>query len=140
MAMTRIEWTDEFKLGLPVIDSEHRELLDLCNKFLDAAQAHAQVPDLARILGELILRTRAHFLAEERLLDRHNYPGLAAHKAEHDRLLVQADILKARYDDVTREDEVRALTTETAEFLQSWLLDHIRANDRPYRPFIMTLS
>jgi hemerythrin-like metal-binding domain len=139
--MTRIEWSDEFKLGLPAIDAEHRELLDLCNRFLEAAQAGAEVPQLARILEELILRTRAHFLAEERLLDRHNYPGLAIHKAEHERLLNQADILKARYDDDgVQEDETRALTVETAEFLQSWLLDHIRANDRPYRPFIMTLS
>jgi hemerythrin len=140
MSMTRIEWSDEFKLGLPSIDAEHRELLDLCNKFLEAAQAGADVPHLAHVLEELILRTRAHFVAEERMLDRHNYPGLAIHKAEHDRLLIQADTLKARYDDVSKEEEIRTLTMETAEFLQSWLLDHIRANDRPYRPFIMTLS
>lgn len=138
--MTRIEWTDEFKLGLPAIDADHRELLDLCNQFLDAAQADQAISDLASILGLLILRTRAHFLAEERLLDRHNYPGLAIHKAEHDRLLTQADNLKARYDEVGEDEEIRALTMETAEFLQSWLLDHIRSNDRPYRPFIMTLS
>lgn len=138
--MMRIEWTDEFKLGLPAIDTEHRELLELCNQFLDATQRDASIRDLAGILGQLILRTRAHFLAEERMLDRHNYPGLAIHKAEHERLLTLADTLKVRYDTVGQDEEIRALTTETAEFLQSWLLDHIRSNDRPYRPFIMTLS
>lgn len=138
--MMRIEWTDEFKLGLPAIDTEHRELLELCNQFLDATQRDASIRDLAGILGQLILRTRAHFLAEERMLDRHNYPGLAIHKAEHERLLTLADTLQARYDAVGQDEEIRALTTETAEFLQSWLLDHIRSNDRPYRPFIMTLS
>lgn len=140
MAVMRIEWTDEFKLGLPAIDADHMELAELCNQFLEAAEARARIPDLARILDRLILRTHAHFTAEERMLDRHNYPGLAIHKAEHDRLLTQANILKTRYDDVAQEDEIRALTEETSEFLKSWLLDHIRTNDRPYRPFIMTLT
>lgn len=140
MVMTRIEWTDEFKLGLPAIDSDHQQLLELCNQFLEAAQAEQPIRQLAEILDRLILRTRAHFLAEERLLDRHGYPGLAIHKAEHDRLLVQAGTLKARYDDASQDADVRHLTMETADFLQVWLLDHIRTNDRPYRPFLMSLS
>lgn len=138
--MTRLEWTDEYKLGLPAIDADHQQLLELCNQFLEAVQAGHTIRQLAAVLDQLILRTQAHFLAEERLLDRHGYPGLAIHKAEHERLLVQAGTLKTRYDDVSQEDEIRHLTMETADFLQFWLLDHIRTNDRPYRPFLMSLS
>lgn len=140
MAVTRIEWTDEFKLGLPAIDADHKELLEVCNQFLDAVQAGQSVHQLADILEKLILRTRAHFLAEERMLDRHGYPGLVIHRAEHERLLIQAEALKARYRDVAHDDEIRHLSMETADFLQTWLLDHIRTNDRPYRPFLMSLS
>ena len=137
---SRIEWTDEFKLGLPVIDAEHRELLEVCNQFLDAAHDGQAVPELARILENMILLTRAHFVAEERMLDRHGYPGLVVHKAEHERLLIQAETLLARYRDAAQEDEIRNLTIETASFLQTWLLDHIRTNDRPYQPFLRSLS
>ena len=137
---SRIEWTDEFKLGLPVIDAEHRELLDVCNQFLDAVQTGRPIDELARILENMILRTRGHFIAEERMLDRHNYPGLVAHKAEHERLLIQAEALLARYRDAARDEEIRNLTSETATFLQTWLLDHIRTNDRPYQPFLRSLS
>lgn len=140
MTVSRIEWTDEFKLGLPAIDADHKELLEVCNQFLDAVQAGEPVSALATILDRMILRTRAHFLAEERMLDRHNYPGLVVHKAEHERLLLQAEILKARYTDTAQAEEIRHLTMETADFLQTWLLDHIRTNDRPYRPFLMSLS
>ncbi|HTH15296.1 MAG TPA: bacteriohemerythrin [Magnetospirillum sp.] len=139
MTVNRIEWTDEYKLGIPVIDREHRELLDVCNEFLDAVQHGEPIPRLAAILDRMLLLTRAHFVGEERMLDRHGYPGLAAHKAEHDHLLVQAEALKARYLDVSQEEELRHLTMETADFLQTWLLDHIRTNDRPYRPFLMSL-
>lgn len=138
--MSRVTWTNEFKLGLPAIDADHRELLDLCNEFLEAAQADRAITDLAIILDRLIQRTRAHFLAEERLLDRHGYPGFAIHKAEHERLLAQAATLKARYSETHQGDDLRHLTVETADFLQTWLLDHICTNDRPYRPFLMSLS
>lgn len=137
---SRIEWTDEFKLGLPVIDAEHRELLEVCNQFLDAVNNGQAVAELARILEKMILLTRAHFTAEERMLDRHGYPGLVVHKAEHERLLIQAEALLARYRDAAQEDEIRNLTMETASFLQTWLLDHIRTNDRPYQPFLRSLS
>lgn len=138
--INRIEWSDEYKLGIPVVDREHRELLGVCNEFLDAVQAGAPIPELAAIMNRMILLTRAHFVAEERMLDRHGYPGLAAHKAEHDRLLVEAEALKARYDDVEADEEMRHLTMDTANFLQTWLLDHIRTNDRPYQPFLRSLS
>lgn len=140
MVVSRIEWSDEFKLGLPAIDADHKELLEVCNHFLEAVQAGTPVDRLADIMDTMILRTRAHFVAEERMLDRHGYPGLAAHKAEHDRLLIQAEALKARFTDVAQRDEISRLTMETADFLQTWLLDHIRTNDRPYRPFLMSLS
>lgn len=140
MEVSRIDWSDEFKLGLPAIDAEHRELLEVCNQFLEAVQAQRPVNELARILDTMILRTRAHFLTEERMLDRHGYPGLVVHKAEHDRLLLQAEALKARFTDTAQHDELRNLTMEAANFLQTWLLDHIRTNDRPYRPFLMSLS
>lgn len=137
---SRIEWTDEFKLGLPVIDAEHRELLEVCNQFLDAVNNGQAVAELARILEKMILLTRAHFVAEERMLDRNGYPGLVVHKAEHERLLIQAEALLTRYRDAAQEDEIRNLTMETASFLQTWLLDHIRTNDRPYQPFLRSLS
>ncbi len=137
--MTHIEWTDDYKLGLPAIDSDHEQLLGLCNDFLDAAQAGSPIQKLAATLEQLIVQTRAHFLAEERMLDRHGYPGLAIHKAEHERLLTQAETLKARYDNTARESE-QAVTVEIADFLKFWLLDHIRTNDRSYRPFLRSLA
>lgn len=140
MVVSRIDWSDEFKLGLPAIDAEHRELLEVCNQFLEAVRTQQPVPTLAGILDTMILRTRAHFRAEERMLDRHGYPGLVGHKAEHDRLLLQAEVLRARLAEVSHQDEMGNVTMEAAAFLQTWLLDHIRTNDRPYRPFLMSLS
>lgn len=138
--MLRIEWNDDYKLGLPAMDADHQELVEICNQFLAAARADAPIPLLSGLLDQLVVRTRLHFLHEERMLDRHNYPGLAVHKADHQRLLAQADTLRQRFDSAVEEEEIRRLTTDTADFLRFWLLEHITTNDRPYRPFLRSLS
>jgi hemerythrin-like metal-binding protein len=139
--MPGIEWSDEYRLGLPLMDKDHQELVDHCNEYLSAVENDAPLLVLAGILGQLIMRTKAHFIAEERMLDRHGYPGLTQHKAEHDRLLILAETLKARFAEAD-DDDVAAhqLISETGEFMRHWLLDHIRVNDRPYRPFLRSLS
>lgn len=143
--MTVIEWNNDLKLGVPAMDTEHRQLLRLTNDFLTAADGHAPFPRLTRIMGELIARTRIHFQAEETLLDRAAYPGLAGHKSAHARLLVEAQRLYERFttldaDAGADEAAARALTLEAARFLQRWLVDHITAEDRAYRPYIMRLA
>lgn len=139
MIMMRIEWTDEFKVGVPALDEDHQHLLAMANDFLEAAQNSRPVGELAAIFDRLLRHTREHFAAEEKLLDRHNYPSLAAHKAEHDRLMTVASNLHARFAAIG-DAEVGNLTLETADFLQHWLLDHIRLDDKPYRPFLMSLA
>jgi hemerythrin len=139
--MPVIHWSDEYSLGLPAIDKDHRELVEQCNEYLLAVEDGASLERLAEIMDRLILRTRAHFIAEERLLDRHNYPGLALHKSDHDRLVTQAESLKARFSEADEDDEsTQRLIAETGEFMRSWLLDHIRVNDRPFKPFLRSLS
>lgn len=152
--MTDIEWSQELKLGVPAMDAEHRRLLALTNDFLKAAGADAPPERLGRILGELIARTRIHFQAEETLLDRAGYPGLAGHRAAHERLLVDAQRLYERFTAPPAQrghvgesaqpghdgESARGLALEAAGFLQRWLVDHIVSEDRAYRPFVMRLT
>lgn len=143
--MAVIEWSKELMLGVPAMDAEHKQLVRLSNDFLLAASEHAPFSRLSHILGELIARTRIHFQQEEILLDKAGYPGLAGHRLEHARLLVEAQKLYERFAalDATPdrdEDASRVLTMETARFLQRWLVDHIMADDKPYRPYVMRLT
>ncbi|OAN58035.1 bacteriohemerythrin [Magnetospirillum moscoviense] len=139
--MPIIEWCEEYQLDLPTIDKDHREMVEYCNQYLIAVDRGAPLEELAGLLDRLILRTKAHFIAEERLLDRHGYPGLALHKADHDRLLVQAETLRDRFDQADEDDAAtHQLVTETSQFMREWLLDHVRVNDRPFKPFLRSLS
>lgn len=134
-----IEWIDDYSLGVPAIDADHRDLVALCNRFLAAARAAEPVHRLAEIMQALIDRAREHFRAEESLLDRHGYPDLALHRSDHIRLLAQAESLMASFGDTAHEEEMAKLSLQTAGFLREWLLDHILRMDKPCRPFLMRL-
>ncbi|MDO8606768.1 MAG: bacteriohemerythrin [Phaeospirillum sp.] len=135
--MDLIAWSDDIKLGVPSIDAEHRRLMDLTNNFLAAAEDEALMPQLAAILEELIEHTRAHFQTEERLLDQCSYPQLMAHKTEHTRLLNETQRLHDRF---CQPEASTSLALEAAQYLQHWLLDHIVASDKPFRPYLMRLG
>jgi len=134
-----MEWNEELQLGVPTIDAQHRELFDLCRQFLEAARA-GECVSLHAILDRLVERTRAHFQAEEQMLDRCHYPGLAAHRAEHDRLLSDARNLQARWPVLPDDEARRAFSVEVANYLRNWLIGHIDLNDKPYKPFLRNLA
>lgn len=137
--MATLEWSNEYSIGVPAMDADHRDLLDMCNRYLEAVYGRENLEHLISLLDRIILRTQAHFQAEERMLDRHGYPGLAIHKAEHDRLLRDAEALSYRMRTDQGETGLEGIVRETTTFLGSWLLEHIRHNDRPYQPFLRSL-
>ncbi len=132
---TPIDRNQELRVGIPAIDAEHQALLDICDQFRAAVEADQPASGLEAILASMINHARDHFTAEERVLDRVGYPALATHKAEHRRLMAHAESLRSHWGEVDR-DHVR----EAAEYLRSWLLDHIRTEDRSFRTFLMRLA
>lgn len=135
MMTTPIERNQELRVGVPAIDAEHQILLDICDQFLVAAESGQPVAGLEAILASMIDHAREHFTAEERVLDRVGYPALATHKAAHRRLMAHAESLRSHWDEIDR-DRVR----QTADYLRTWLLDHIRTEDRSFRTFLMRLA
>lgn len=73
----------------------------------------------------------SHFAAEERLLTRHAYPDLAAHKQEHERFTrkIQDFNEKASTGRLT-------LTVTLSAFLREWLTGHIMQVDRRYATYL----
>jgi hemerythrin-like metal-binding protein len=139
--MSHVEWTDSIRLGIPGIDSDHRALLDLTNEFLTAAAQGEPPAALAAIMGRLVDRTEAHFKSEETLLDRADYPSLAAHRATHARLVAETTQLRDRLIQASgAPQQWEPITSETADYLRHWLIDHIMSEDRSFRPFVMTLA
>ena len=128
--MTFIPWTAALKLGVPIIDEQHRVLVDLINALHAAISDAAGARDaIADILEGLLDYTHNHFIVEEVLFQQHNYPETPAHQAQHNRFTGTAMDLLMRFED---GEEV---SIEALEFLKDWLVHHICKVDRAYLPF-----
>ena len=83
-----LRWRRAFQSTAPALDEEHARLLELFN-FVQAQgnlRREADLPELNRVIGELIDYAVAHFPREEQLMAEVGYPDLAAHALLHEDL------------------------------------------------------
>jgi hemerythrin len=71
------------------MDDQHGILMDAMNELRLALLHGSDREQVNKLLDQLIELTRMHFWSEDRLLELHNFPGLAEHRAEHRNLLSQ---------------------------------------------------
>jgi hemerythrin-like metal-binding protein len=101
--MALIEWRDEFSLGVPDIDHEHRELIELVRGVFDNIESNAPREETEALMGELYAAISGHFALEEDVMRRTGYAEYREHKADHERLL---DVLLELIDAVASGDAV----------------------------------
>lgn len=134
--MSYVNWTDLYRLGIPRIDEDHHRLVELLERVLDALAAAEPAAVLTTRLDDFAAEAERHFAREEDLLDRANYPGLAAHRVEHDRLLSHLRHWRETLSHgLPPEDD----GSRTASALRDWLFRHIREDDAAYKPFVLRL-
>lgn len=134
--MTLVNWNDLYRLGIPRIDDDHERLVALLEGVLDAVAAGDPAETVVARLTVFTAEAEAHFAREEDLLDRASYPGLAAHRAEHDRLLSHLGHIQTLLQNGLPADDDGS---RTATALRDWLFQHIREDDAAYKPFVMRL-
>ena len=59
-----IQWKKEFELGLPEVDTEHKELIDLINETYAGLQGKHSQEQILDFLGEIFAKISAHFALE----------------------------------------------------------------------------
>jgi hemerythrin len=62
--MSLIKWTDDFVTGIGAIDEQHRQLVDIVNRFDEALRKDRGPRTLNGILDDLLGYTQEHFADE----------------------------------------------------------------------------
>jgi hemerythrin len=130
--MSLINWSPELSVGVFQLDADHVILIGLINQLYDAmSEGHGQ--QLTKtILATLQEYTVSHFTREEAMMKAQNYPNLEDHKRHHQKLISQLNEFMAR----RAVDNTSVTPPEMAQFLQGWLINHIKKADFAYRPFM----
>ena len=122
--MALVEWNDNFSVGVPDIDHEHRQLIELINELYANLQADHETEDVLAFFGEIHAGISAHFALEERLMRESGYAEYQAHKEEHERLLDDIrDLMDEYAADKTLDEE------DMSRRLQSWFSNHFKTMD-----------
>jgi hemerythrin len=122
-------YSERCVLGFPEMDSQH----DYCYRLFDAILPVAGSGDrrkLGALLGELDLYLIYHFESEERLMRIYEYPGFAAHQADHE----SAGNRFVRFLDEFERGALNAAALHT--FLTNWLMEHCLNGDTGYVAWI----
>jgi diguanylate cyclase (GGDEF)-like protein/hemerythrin-like metal-binding protein len=91
IGLLHLNWREAYECGEPTIDNDHRELFRRGNALITATIKRDEWPALwPAALDALMVHLVQHFEAEEAVLARHNYAGLANHQREHAALLQRA--------------------------------------------------
>ena len=122
--MSLIDWKDQYNLGVPAIDFEHRELIELINQLYGSVQQVGTDTTTADFLGELYTRITAHFALEEKIMRDSRYDEYVDHKEDHERLL---DDIRDLMDDY--EDGVYVDMEAFGKRLEDWFSTHFRTRD-----------
>jgi len=86
------EWKDSYSVNNELMDRQHRRMLDLATRVLQAGKDS----ELLQLhLDSLCSHTQEHFRAEERLMRECGFPGYVEHRATHDRIMDQFHSLNA---------------------------------------------
>lgn len=129
--MPLMEWTTKMSVGVTRFDDEHKRLVAMVNDLFDAVQTGRGKDALGKILDGMIAYTKTHFANEERFMEEHGYPDMAAHRAEHEALARQVVEVQQKY----HSGATATLSMEVMNFLKNWLVKHIQGTDRKYGPF-----
>ncbi|MCE1227291.1 MAG: bacteriohemerythrin [Geobacteraceae bacterium] len=121
-------WDDNFNTGLPLVDQQHRRLVELLNLLASNVAFGTGAEVIDRIFDELAEYAVYHFESEEAIWRDHLASDVAeaAHRAIHSSFTEEVVRLKASLDSVP----LSAVAEETLGFLARWLASHILESDR----------
>ena len=81
-----VEWDDKLEIGIPLLDSHHKKIIQFINDFYQACLENTEAASrrVEGIICEAAIYTQQHFCIEEKLMLLFEFPGYFAHKKEHE--------------------------------------------------------
>ncbi len=128
-----MEWESRLTVGIKQFDDHHKELIRIISELRESKKNGENHVYLKNLLFELISYTKYHFTAEERIMEKHNYPELNSHRLEHQNLTRQVENFLDVYS-----NERNNLDEQLFEFLKKWLFDHILETDKKLGEYLLS--
>ncbi len=142
MAEMKLVWSEEMETGHPVIDRQHKKLVDAINELFDVLLSESvDFGKVTEILQFLADYTDFHFSTEEKLMKRVGYPEFDAHKEQHTWFIAEVnnlilDFLRIQ-SGVAEAISLEELLEKMEKILVDWLKGHIMGTDKKLGAYLL---
>jgi len=130
--MSDIIWLESYSVGVPSIDDQHKQLIEINNKLFHAIMKERGRSVVMEVLGELAEYATDHFSHEENLLTEYGFDPalLSEHTAEHRSLTEQVQGY------IQDAEQWSSLDLVVYDFLRDWTTNHLKETDSKYANFL----
>ncbi len=129
--MASLMWNNSCTVGVQAMDDQHGILMDALNELRAALLKGTESNMVRSMLARVSELMRLHVESEERLLALYGYPGLTAHKAEHQKLLGRLAQVDVRF-----EQRQSGAVYELVEYRRKWFTTHTGVAGQKYGPWL----
>lgn len=129
--MAFIVWDTLYETGIASIDEQHKHLVSLLNRMLEALVQKKGSEELSYVIEEMEKYSEYHFSTEEELMLKAEYPDVGEHQIFHQAFT--AKVVDYQHKLAARDDD---LTAEVTIYLTNWLNDHLSTIDQKYVPYM----
>ena len=119
-------WNSTLETGHPLIDLQHKELINAVNGLLAACQQGQGAGKIGPTLDYLTTYTKRHFVDEEALQQKSNYPDYPNHRKCHEDLVKVITDLSA---ELKQTGPTTIVTQKITRNIGNWLVNHIQQQD-----------
>lgn len=113
-------WSNLFLIGDPLIDSEHKVLVDYVNRLYELLAVPDNQAAVVSLLHSFLDHAKRHFHSEGQLLRRLALPDGAQHLHEHDTMLRQMQQWIAAIEEGAPLEREQVL-----QFVREWVVRHV---------------
>lgn len=134
-------WRDEYKIGVDLVDEQHKELFNRLGDFIQTVRSaekvaakKAEIDRTLAFLGDYVV---THFNAEEALQKKYNYPDFENHHEVHEQFKSEIAEFKKEFESSGYDED---LLMEFSGYLLTWLINHVAATDQKIGDYINSLN
>jgi len=120
--MQKLVWVEDFSVGVPIMDDQHKRLIDMINAVGDT-KAPERVFDA---IMKMYSFAEEHFRAEEVMMRRIGYEGL------DEQIRLHKSFCDKAVDFAGRDYAQGVARQEVFTYLCAWLTEHILKKDMAY--------
>lgn len=129
-----LEWNESLAVGVEVVDEQHKALFARLDDLFAAVSREDKQEKVSSLLVFLTDYVKSHFETEQRYMASLAYPGLVAHRQQHEQFKREFGLINARF---AEKGATGLLPVLAQRRIADWWLNHVRQFDKvmgQYRP------